>query len=159
MCDRSYPSAVGLEQHRQRRHAKRNLPCHLCGEPFIDSTGLGQHMDTHKARPFLCEDCKECHKTQTELDGHVCSKSEACGYTHDSDDKTGKPFTCLTCQKAFKSLKDTNEHLKSHTGWPCKDCDEKFPSRQNSPLIERLSTLKLGRHATDASNNSQTRRG
>ncbi|KAL8846351.1 MAG: hypothetical protein Q9198_011302, partial [Flavoplaca austrocitrina] len=114
-CGEVYVSFTGLQQHIQRIHQERTLPCDICGATFMDNRGLAQHMEIHAQRPHLCEQCKQCFTTQSELDAHICTKSADIGYAEEPEVDKEKPFRCLTCDKRWKELKSMNEHLKAHT--------------------------------------------
>jgi len=105
----------------------------------MDNRGLSQHMYRHGKRPHLCEHCKQTYTTQEELDAHTCSKNPDAGYVQEPEINSERPFRCLTCDKTYKELKAINEHLKTHTGWFCDKCGEKFTNK-----------LSLGNHKKEA---------
>lgn len=101
---------------------ERAFPCKLCDKKFRRADHLKIHENHHaQIKPHLCQLCQKTFSRAEHLRRHI-----ACIHN-----KKTPTFTCSTCNYIAASIKDLNQHKKSHIEiqFTCRFCDESFPTK------------------------------
>uniref|UniRef100_A0A182QCT7 C2H2-type domain-containing protein n=1 Tax=Anopheles farauti TaxID=69004 RepID=A0A182QCT7_9DIPT len=137
VCGKQYSSSRSLQAHKTRIHtpaAERPFCCEVCGETFVKSYLLMQHMVHHLAKQKKLNYCNECQRSFTTarvLKSHqqtyhgasfswicdVCAKGfnsrplfENHRLTHSVEGKTQLKHQCEECHKWLRNKKSYQQH-------------------------------------------------
>ncbi|XP_052871939.1 transcription factor grauzone-like [Anopheles cruzii] len=174
ICDRSYRSTKGLQEHMAAVHSEQQpdgsgpAVCHICAKQFSNRCNLAYHMTTHQPplHQVQCEECGKWLKNKICLRKHMIQHSqirhqcEQCDYSavnvqclqnHIRVKHSNKrPYVCGECGKAFKLKTNLQNHLVQHTGvhkYACEFCSRKFASSGNYYVHrKRMHSEELARH-------------
>ncbi|XP_036969115.1 zinc finger protein 567-like isoform X1 [Acanthopagrus latus] len=104
-----HESEETLKDHLQSRHKTED--CHICGESFLSTAGLSEHVAAHSGeRPFECDVCCEAFALKASLDNHQ--------KLH----KAGKLHRCFTCHKVFELKEQLKAHCRTHSNKKTRLC-------------------------------------
>ncbi|XP_072933800.1 uncharacterized protein [Epargyreus clarus] len=156
MCPKNFSSKFQLQDHAERVHYPKKLPCPKCPKMFSTErvlrihkrishitatckicklqfpsvTDMRTHMNIHE--PNTCPRCKKKFSTKYTFKCHV----KICGV------KEKKPnFFCDICKKGYRGKNGIRSHLKIFHGFgealPCKWCGKKFDalSKLNNHIV------------------------
>ncbi|XP_055606519.1 zinc finger protein 19-like [Uranotaenia lowii] len=140
-CDKTFDQKIALRDHVERvHHIQTNFVCEICVVTFDSQEKLDVHHQRHSnPKPLECSICLTLHKTQPELDGHLCISYRAdylcCG-------KDLRNHVQYNRHMATKHGLKTNDRVKPIPGVllgqmrgarkrleQCRKCDIAFPSR------------------------------
>lgn len=125
-CDEGFTSRRDQKYHQDVCEAETVLiPCSQCDRLFISQRLLALHMDEHNEQTFPCTICGTCFDTRITLNQHCRTK-------HD------KPFQCTECGKQLSRQDKLDDHMKKHSGYPCRDCNQKFKTRRELKKHEEV---------------------
>uniref|UniRef100_A0A182N1L4 C2H2-type domain-containing protein n=1 Tax=Anopheles dirus TaxID=7168 RepID=A0A182N1L4_9DIPT len=156
VCGKQYSSSRSLQAHKTRIHtpaAERPFCCEVCGETFVKSYLLMQHMVHHLAKQKKLNYCSECQRSFTTarvLKNHqqtyhgasfswicdVCAKGfnsrpqfENHRLTHSVEGKTQLKHQCEECHKWLRNKKSYQQHrIRCHANTgpvSCQFCGKK----------------------------------
>lgn len=119
-CEKSFTTAVGLEQHVLRHDGIKNFVCKVCGVKKVTERELRSHMNSHKEK-FSCEFCSYKFIQHETLMKHIKAVHEV--------ERPKREFKCSLCTKVLKSKASLEYHLMTHSGerpYACSECPKKF---------------------------------
>lgn len=126
LCHKRVRGTILLDQHYDRAHAHRELPCNQCQIVFSSKFELHRHIKavhlvqepSHRAECSRCGIRFEPQNNQSHL--LICKSSKRMEF----------PFICHVCKKLFKSEKAMVRHMPSHgTGsYECDVCSKIYPA-------------------------------
>ncbi|XP_012246545.1 zinc finger protein 836 isoform X2 [Bombus impatiens] len=96
--------------------------CPTCGKEFKKEQHVMQHLKTHEAKQWECDQSYHKHRL------------------YHKDDK---PYTCTTCGRSFKELSTLHNHERIHTGekpFACETCGKCFRQRVSYLVHRRIHT-------------------
>lgn len=138
LCRKVLKNRGSLTGHLKNIHGKGPaMFCDLCPSSFHDKSKLMQHMNVHKAKQFACNVCDfrtaykngfENHKLRHALKEKckICNKLVTFLKEHLKLHQPRKE--CQICKKMVPAYHFT-DHIKRHGKWSCKDCGDKFTSK------------------------------
>ncbi|XP_036222840.2 zinc finger protein weckle isoform X2 [Bactrocera oleae] len=129
-CSRSFKYKFKLNRHIKIHRPlteKRIFPCPQCDRKFQTKDYVFRHIKfVHEdIRPFICEECGECTRTETTLREHMLIHTDYA------------PYECEICKKGFKNQSRLKKHMEMHSSHKhiCSECG-----------LELNSRLTLNRH-------------
>ncbi|XP_047446554.1 zinc finger and SCAN domain-containing protein 12-like [Mugil cephalus] len=103
VCNKGFPRASQLEEHRATHQASKPFRCLECGKSFTQKTRLKTHQSVHTGeRPFGCTIC-----------GKTFSRHDNC-LRHERFHSGQKPYSCRQCGKNFAALGNLRMHQGIH---------------------------------------------
>ncbi|XP_031638605.1 zinc finger protein 383-like [Contarinia nasturtii] len=121
-CDKVFTRKTHLRRHMTIHTDERAYGCKICDKRFRRRDHLKIHENYHaKIRPHICEHCQRSFSRTEHLRRHVASR-------HSNKTST---FSCKNCEYVATSVKELNQHRKSHAevSFACKTCDLKFTTK------------------------------
>ncbi|XP_054083320.1 zinc finger protein 85 [Zeugodacus cucurbitae] len=123
-CARTFKSRFKLNRHIKIHRPlaeKRIFPCPQCDRKFQTKDYVFRHIKfVHEdIRPFICEECGECTRTETTLREHMLIHTDYA------------PFECEICKKGFKNQARLKNHMEMHSSHKhiCSECGLELNSR------------------------------
>ncbi|XP_028041816.1 zinc finger and BTB domain-containing protein 41-like isoform X1 [Bombyx mandarina] len=127
---RAHSKTHSLERSRRRVKVDANgtqVPCHLCGRIFMDTTNLKQHLkrfhnQKNNNRTYSCSVCGKSYSNQGAVRTHMIKH-------------INRKFNCDKCPSTFSSPYTLNQHKKKHDDVTalhhCETCDVTYNSRKS----------------------------
>ncbi|XP_044727707.1 zinc finger protein 260-like [Chrysoperla carnea] len=152
ICQRKFVSEENLNAHQKLIHSvvEEELICEQCGKICKNKHRLAEHLNTHNARIFNCDECAKCFKSMQVLKIHKLTHSgikmfecDVCGKkfsrrgqltTHSTIHTGNLPYECSYCKKQFRQKYYLKVHLRQHTGerpYSCTECNHFFANDAN----------------------------
>lgn len=120
VCGENFIMSTALKEHMVNLHPKICLPCSICGEEIESGRELYVHKQKHFTS-FICDVCGKRFAKQSSLTTHMVVHSEE------------RPFSCGECGKSFKLKIRLQLHIQSHKNvrpYSCIICkDKKFKTK------------------------------
>ncbi|XP_041988793.1 zinc finger protein 43-like [Aricia agestis] len=157
LCGDTYTNFGVLDAHMNAHYC--NYICYECGDPFVASSRLEQHLKIHKVGRYPCPDCGKVFKLEIYRTKHVDLVHEQrarvkCLYCPERfvgehhrhrhvlqcHPAKVKVTTCEFCGKEFTLKRFYYEHLKKeHPRYMCSKCKLTFASKDEVKIhwIER----------------------
>ncbi|XP_017043325.1 transcriptional repressor CTCF [Drosophila ficusphila] len=130
ICERSFRSNVGLQNHINTHMGKKPHKCKFCDSAFTTSGELIRHTRYKhtKEKPHKCTECSYASVELTKLRRHMtCHTGE-------------RPYQCPHCTYASQDMFKLKRHLVIHTGekkYQCDICKSRF-TQSNSLKAHKL---------------------
>ncbi|KAL4705700.1 hypothetical protein ACJJTC_018773 [Scirpophaga incertulas] len=124
-CGQAFLDSTQLDEHVRAAHGKmKPFECSVCAKRFTQQGGLQQHLRMHTGiRPFTCTYCPKAFTQKAGLEQHLRTHTKI------------KPFRCVICAKCFSQSVHLRQHMRTHTNiqpFKCPFCERKF--KQSSHL-------------------------
>ncbi|XP_041842118.1 zinc finger protein 502-like isoform X2 [Melanotaenia boesemani] len=156
VCGVCGESVEGLKDHLESRHKTKD--CHLCGESFLCSLSLNEHVAGHSGqRPFKCSVCHGEFALEETLEDHqklhepghrcqICRKVfelEEQLKAHSRTHTSSKTYLCGVCGKFLRDNRSLSRHKKTHSverPHGCQVCGRSFKLPTTLKQHEKIHT-------------------
>ncbi|XP_038220385.1 zinc finger protein 660-like [Zerene cesonia] len=146
LCDYSTDSNRRYRYHMDK-HRTANVQCKECGNTFVNTTGLKNHMRTiHKAlaRVHACDVCGKRYRRRNSLLAHAQTHTHTHAY-------------CESCDRTFRTHTTLLNHLKMHSKhvsddvkrYICDECGKKFLKKRSLQDHIDFDHLKNSKYSCD----------
>ena len=78
----------------------QSFQCDICKFKTFHESSLTRHRKAHSSKPYLCEACHSCFKSEKRLRFHQCGPE--------------MKFKCKNCDKKFTSSSSVHRHMKTN---------------------------------------------
>ena len=143
-CDFKDPCRANLKEHMRNHLGEKlqkdshdgenndNIICNVCKKCFETITELNNHLYTHKIlNLYLCTECEYQDSSEDKLKIHM--------RIHNS--QNNENLVCSVCKECFESIPELNNHMHTHNIFnlfSCTECVYQHPSKER--LKEHMIT-------------------
>lgn len=125
-CEKTLANRTTLRYHIRLHLQKHLLKCEICNQGFSKKSHLKRHLGTHSKKKQPCRYCDAAFDTYEERKTHTVTvhkkavhnqfnKAFITCYTQSNGLKNG---VCMICDKRFTSIRELENHIRSHLANP-----------------------------------------